>query len=233
LLSDESGYNLRKVKIYLSHLVAFGLIQKVTQKHTSYGEVVSNYDKYLENHGTLWTIHYNLSSNAQLVIWNRLFNGVITGISHDIDYLLINFYDLKGGMAEYTFNRNVKKEIKMTLDTYTDERFSKLELIEKYEGKYKGIKNNKVPNLILLAACITFKDKYYPGATAVDVKELCHANNSPGKVFFLDEDVVRKQLEELKNEGLIGIESRADLDQIRISSDLTVEAVLENYYKTL
>jgi len=37
----------------------------------------------------------------------------------------------------------------------------------------------------------------------------------------------------MKRNGLIGIESRADLDQVRLGSDMTFEGVLEQYYKSL
>lgn len=32
---------------------------------------------------------------------------------------------------------------------------------------------------------------------------------------------------------LIGLESRADLDQVRLGSDLTFEGVLEQYYRSI
>ena len=70
-------------------------------------------------------------------------------------------------------------------------------------------------------------------ASALNIKDICNSENSPGRLFFLDESYLRTKLETMKRNGLIGIESRADLDQVRLGSDMTFEGVLEQYYKSL
>ena len=106
-------------------------------------------------------------------------------------------------------------------------------LLEQEHGKYHPIRNQDIPVFILLASIIRFRDVYFTGASAIGINEICDAENSPGRLFFLDESFLRTKLETLKRNGLIGIESRADLDQVRLGSDMTFEGVLEQYYKSL
>ena len=128
---------------------------------------------------------------------------------------------------------HIGKEIYIIIDAYTNQNFKKLNLIEKDSKRYVIIRNQEIPPMIILAAIIWYKEKYYHGEKDVDIKELCINKNSPGRIFILDEYEFRSRLENLKNEGLINIESRADLDQIRIKDGQTFEKTVESYYKSL
>jgi len=200
---------------------------------TKLGQIIYKYDKYFEDNGTIWISHYILSSKEKHVIWNRLFNKVLSTEYKNREMMMDYFVDLKEELSEYTYNRNIKKEIKMVMDTYIYERFGTIVLINNEEDKYSCNTNSSIPDLILLASIVYFRDRYYTGASALNIKDICYFENSPGRLFFLDESFLRKKLEIMKSKGLIGIESRADLDQVRLESDITFEGVLEQYYRSL
>ena len=229
-LFQKTSYNESKLKVLLSYLVEFGYIEKKSYAQTKYGNTVYKYDRHLENIGTLWIIHFFLASKRHLVIWNRLFNYILTDQYSLKDNMLIYFEDLKNTLAQYTYDRNIGKELKMVMDIYLEERLSNIDILEMNEHGYIINRNQDVPVLIFLVACVYFRDQYFPGATAISVKDVCYAENSPGRLFFLDELIIRKKLELLKYQGFINLESRADLDQIRIGNDLTFEDILEKYY---
>lgn len=230
-LSIRTGLNRRKVRMFLNFLADIGLSQKITLKKTNLGSILFKYDDYFQNEGTLWLLHYLQSSNEYLLIWNRVMNHLYDADEVNRKDLLTLFQDLKDSVSEDTYKHHIGKEIRVILDSYTNQKFSKLNLLE-FDGiGYLVHRNSDVPALILLCSIILYRNVFYTGATALNIKDLCNTDNSPGKIFIIDEYIFRKQLENLKNTGIIGIESRGDLDQIRISDDLKFEDVLEKYYQ--
>lgn len=229
-LAEITGLNRRKARLILNYLADLGLSQKASLKNTELGHLIHKYDDFLENKGTLWIMHYLQGTNDYVIIWNRVLNylsNVDTFIRED---LLALFVDLETQIGVYTYKNHIGKEIRIILDAYTNQRFSDLYVIEEQDKKYKVNKNPEVPNLILLAAIKRYQDINYPGASSIAINEIATAQNSPGRIFFIDEYVFRQKLEELKNQGYIGIESRADLDQIRIRTDKNFEEIIEVYY---
>lgn len=233
-LTEKTGLNRRKTRIVLNFLADLGLSQKMSLKKTRLGQVIYENDSYLEDKGTLFIIHYLGSVNEEIVIWNKFINYISNLESFTAEEVM-NIYDfLKDSISEYTYKHHIRKELSTIIDGYINQRLFNLGIIYKSEDDeniYTIARNQEVPNIILLAACIDFRDRYFKGATALEINEICYGENSPGKIFFLDEYVVRGKLEELKRYKLIEIESRGDLDQIRISTDVDFEDILRMYYK--
>ena len=229
-LSAITGLNRAKSSILLNFLADLGLSQKRTLKGTKLGKVIHTYDDFLQKDGTLWLMHYLQSTNEYIIIWNRVMNHLFNSDQVTREDLLALFEDLKDDLSEYSYKHHIGKELRIILDAYTNQRLSKLNLLESEDDYYNVHRNSDIPDLILLCAIILYRDTHYPGATAVDVNELCTANNSPGKIFILDEHIIRSKIESLKNTGIFNIESRGDLDQIRFREELNVEAILEEYY---
>ena len=229
-LSETTGLNQRKARLILGYLADLGLSKRRSLKDTVLGSIIHKYDDFLENKGTLWLMHYLQGTNDYVVIWNRVFNYLGSVDTFTREDLLALFIDLETKMGEYSYKHHIGKEIRIILDAYTNQRFSNLFIMEEKDGQFKVNKNREIPDLILIAAIKKFQDINYPGASSIGIKEIATEKNSPGRIFLFDEYVFRKKLEELKNKGYIGIESRADLDQIRIKTDKTFEEILEEYY---
>lgn len=230
-LSAATGLNRRKVRILLNFLADIGLSKKITLNKTKLGETIYKYDDFLQNIGTLWLMHYLQSSNEYLIIWNRVFNCISSVNQVEREDLLLLFNDLEDSLSEYSYKHHISKEISTILDAYTIQRYEKLNIMGKVEERYIIHRNLEVPPAILLCSILIYKQRNYPGATAIDISEICTFPNSPGRIFLIDEHIIRTKLEELKNSGIISIESRGDLDQIRFSMELDFYEVLENYYK--
>lgn len=234
-LTARTCLNRRKTRLLLNYLADLGLNEKRTLKKTELGEIIFNYDDFLEDDGTLWLIHYLSSFNEYLIIWNRFFNYISDKTTITIDEILSLYKSLKGEISEYSYEHHIRKEVvSILLDAYTERRLYKLDLITRSEDdseKYFVNKQHSVPEVIFLATCIKFRDEFYKGATAIEISDLCYKENSPGRLFLLNENKVRSLLDKLRNKRLIGIESRGDLDQIRFSNDINFEDIIKKYYE--
>jgi hypothetical protein len=230
-LAEVTGLNRRKARLILNFLADIGLSRKRNLKGTRLGKIIFQYDEFFQNEGTLWLLHYLQSANEYLIVWNRVMNSLYLFGEFTREDLVMLFEDLKDSISEYSFKHHIGKEIRIILDAYVNQRLSKLNLLEEDSNTYIVHRNPDVPDLILLCAIILYRDCYYPGATALNIDELCNANNSPCRLFILDEHIMRKKLEGLKNRGVINIESRGDLDQIRFGEELKFESTLEEYYR--
>ena len=231
-LSASTGLNRRKARTILNFLADLGMNKKITLGKTDLGNIIYKYDDFLQNEGTLWLLHYLQSSNEYLLIWNRIMNELYGRDTITRNELINLFLDLQEQVSDATYKHHIGQEIRVLLDAYSNQRFSKLNLLEREDDYYVIHRNPDIPGLILLCTVIRYKDTHYPGATALSVDEVCNANNSPGRIFILDEHILREKLEGLKNQGLINIESSGELDQIRFKEGFSFERVLEEYYKS-
>jgi hypothetical protein len=229
-LSNQTGINVRKVGSILNYLSEIGLSKKITLKGTELGNIIFENDTYLKNDGTLWLIHYLQSTNNYLVIWNRVMNQLILKNKFKKEEMLVLFEDLKDIVSDYTYKNHFRKEINTIIDAYINQGFSKLNIISNDNDIICVNKNHDVPNYIILASIVRYRDNNYPGATSININELCKNINSPGRIFLYDEHIFRKKIEDMKNHNLLNIESRGDLDQVRIMDGLKFEDIVKKYY---
>lgn len=230
-LATLTGLNRRKARLILNFLSDIGLSQKFSLNKTELGTVIYKNDEFFNDIGTLWLLHYLQSINSYMIIWNRTLNHLYDIREVTKGELISQFSDLEGKISDYSFKEHIRKEVSIILDAYSNQKYSKLNILEKEDDYYIVQRNLEVPDYILLAALYLFKEKEYPGATSLEVKDISYKDNSPGKIFIQDEHVLRKKIEELKKTGLISIESRGDLDQVRFKEGLSFIDVLVKYYK--
>jgi len=55
--------------------------------------------------------------------------------------------------------------------------------------------------------------------------------NSPGRILSLEESTIRKVFEQSHRKGLLYVERKADLDQVRFREGMTIETLLRRYYE--
>jgi hypothetical protein len=227
------GISNSRVENLCSLAAAFGLIRPVVLTPTELGAVIYRYDPFLDDLGTLWLLHYLVSSNERYVVWNRLVNQVIpendrfsTAIARPY------FADLRQYYSEHSIDRHLRKETGAVWNAYTEQAFRHLGYIRaESEQIYVRGNHEPVPPRIFCAAVLVYRKRFLPGAATIDVSILAHKANSPGHVFDLNERQVRDLLEEVKELGYIHIETRADLDQIRFRDDYDFLDVVRHYYQ--
>jgi hypothetical protein len=191
-------------------------------------------DPYLEYTGTLWILHFIISSNKKWLIWNTLMNETFpTKQRITQEEARAAFDHLGDKLSKFTMTKKIQREIGVVLDAYTTKGFSKLSLVKKYEDIFAFNKIEQVPPEILTAITLIFRQRYHSNASGISIEALTKESNSPGRILNIEEETLRKILEEAKNKELLYIERKADLDQVRFREGITVENLLRRYYEGL
>ena len=213
--------------------VAFELVRPVVLTPTELGRVIHHYDPFLDDLGTLWLLHYLMSSNKRYVIWNRLVNQVIPENNRFSTAIARPYFDdLSQFYSERSMDKHVGKEISTVWNAYTEQAFHHLGYIRAESDQiYIRDDHEPISPHIFCAAALVYRERFLPGAATLDVSMLAGKPNSPGRVFDLTERQVRDLLEEVKELGYIYVETRADLDQIRFRDNCRFLDVVRHYYE--
>ncbi len=223
----------KQIENLTSMMTGFGLVLPRVTLLTPFGKAVIQSDPYFDRLETLWMIHYLVSSNPEYVVWHRIINTVLPSqdqfsISQVADCY---FSDLAIHFSERTISEKLPKEVGAVFAAYSRSELSHLGIIAA-ERTGNFIKSNPVdvPALAFLFCLAHFRVQHFPGSSALNIEEICRAENSPGKVLLLSEYQVRAKLGDLHNAGMIRLEQLANLDQVRFPADLTPEFVLQKIY---
>jgi hypothetical protein len=230
-LAHMTGASDRQAKHLATLANVLGLTDQIIYKPTSLGRLVKEHDPFFDDIGTLWFLHYVVGSDPRAIIWNRIINNVIPKQPRFTrERLRATFDDLREWFSDESIKKHVLKEINTFLDAYTNQSFARLVYLRP-DGEWYGLGYREpIPLLVLAASIAHFRGDRRASDTAVAIPDLCSAPNSPGVVFQLPEEGLRAMLEELKNQPDISLESRADLDQVRISTELTDIKLMKRYY---
>lgn len=230
--ATDLGISTSRV-INLSSLAsAFMLLKSIVLTPTALGKLIYEYMPYLDDVGTLWLLHYVISSDIRYVIWNRLVNQVIPENSRLSTAIARPYFeDLAMYYSEHSMDQHVRKEIGAVWNAYTEQEFAHLHYLraESEQIYTRGYGDLTIPE-VLLSTVLLYRARYAPDAATLDIDTLAHAPNSPGRVFGLSQRQVRDLLEQAEGAYNINVETRADLDQVRIPGGLNWLAVMEAYY---
>ncbi|MDP9315050.1 MAG: DUF4007 family protein [Chloroflexota bacterium] len=232
-LAGAVGVADRHMEGLCSIAQALGLVKKMTYKPTPLGQLVQTHDPFFDDLGTLWFLHYVISSNPGNIIWHRMVTEILPSnrvVSRAQARMV--FDDLRESISEASIKKHVLKELNIVLDAYTQQHFARLAYLRDDDSGYAISYRESVPPLILAASIARFRDYYRPGATAITVRDLLEAPHSPGVVFHMGEDRMRPALEELKVQPSFSLESRADLDQVRLADNTLDHEWMRRYYES-
>lgn len=225
------GLPMRQVENLGSIAQALGLLRPIVYKPSTLGQLIESSDPFFDDLGTLWFLHYVISSDPRHIVWYRIINDIIpTRRRVTRDQIREALDDLRQRFTEYSVKKHVLKEVNTVLDAYTNQRFARLAYLRVDGEWYSLAYREPIPALVLIASIFYFRDQQRPGDTAVTITDLLTAPNSPGVVFQLSEDRLRAQLEELRTLPGLSLESRADLDQLRLTDSITAEEWMHRYY---
>ncbi len=221
-----------QVKNLGSLMVGMGLLYAITYRPTELGEVIAACDPFFDDLGTLWILHYNVASDPRHIVWNRIANSVVPSQRRiTSESCRAVFEDLRASVSEASFKKHVPKEIRTVLNAYTQQQFSRLVYLRADGSGFVPGYREQVPPLVLAASIARFRDRHRPGHTAITVEDLLTCPNSPGVILGLGEDRMRPLLEALRHEPGISVESRADLDQVRLVDSTPDHEWMGRYYE--
>ena len=198
-LSEIVGMTEKQVKYMCGIAQALGLIERISYKPTKFGRLVQIYDPHFDDKGTLWFMHYVISSNPFNLLWNRIVT-IILPVSRNITREQIQnaFNDLQQMYTLRSFQSHITKELNTILDAYINQQLASIAYIYQQNDIYVLNKGENIPSLVLCACIACFIQRHQPSSTTVSVQDLLNVTNGPGVILQLEESHFRKLLEQLK-----------------------------------
>ena len=219
--------------------------------HALFGE--SGWDRYMEDPGTLWLLHWLLLAPPSLLpVWWLAFNG-FHAVEFDDDDLVgaITAQIEAIGDWKAPHPSSVRKDVSAMLRTYAPAERSgrsgiedvldcplrELNLIGRSIGtnRYRFALGAKptLPPAVLAYAALDYIARTPTGANTVALGRLAHEPGAPGKVFKLTEGEILAALEPLAGEaGTLTLTTSAGAVQLSWSGDPTeiADGILDRYY---
>ena len=252
---DTLGIGANMVKALRYWLQAVGLTSepttgKRTQTLTTFGEVVFEYDRYIEEIGTLWLLHYELASNTdEATAWYYFFNEFkLSEFSRDDLVVQLNNY-IRMNNSEVS-ERSLDDDFNCIISTYVPRIKSNpekvqpesnidcplgelglIDIINKKDRIYKKCtpKKDTLHPLILLAVILDNADS----EKEIKISSIQNDKTNAGKIFNLDIITLVNLLNKLDLMGHIKVIRTAGLDVIRIEKDLDYISCIREYYKAI
>ncbi len=258
---DVLGIGSKMVKSLRYWMVASGLtvepiVGRREQTITPFGEIVLNNDRYFEELGTLFLVHYHLAKNyEEATSWYFFFNEFkLSKFSRDDFILHIEKFIREKGLSEQS-ERLLDDDFNCIINTYVsraktnpekvkpesniDCPLGELGLIDVMRTEnngnrlkiyHKGIpKNDMLHPLILLAVIIDQSQ----GEKEIRISSIQNDKCNAGKIFNLDIINLTTLLYKIELLGYIKVNRTAGLDVINIKTDWSFLDCVQEYYNVI
>ncbi len=227
--------------------------QTYSLKYTPFGNLVMRFDPYMEDEGTLWLLHYHLATNLKHgTTWTWFFNQF--GVKHFTQDLFLTHLQ---GFVEVNARkkispRSLEKDFRCFVRTYTrtiekthqlspeesyDCPLSLLNLLE-YLPKTKSYRtlspeDGYIPDLVVAYALTQMRAGIPLMKGEISFRDALYAENSPGRIFNLDPELLFSYLTRLDEcGGMIGFSQTAGLNLITLKTEKP-EEILRRYYSLI
>lgn len=256
---DVLGIGANMVKALRYWLQAIGITEepnsgKRIQKFTEFGQLVFEHDKYIEELGTLYLLHYKLASNQKLATsWYFFFNelGLSDFIKDDFVLHIGNYIKIKDNDANVAV-RSLEDDFSCIINTYVpryktmpskvsaenniDCPLGELGLIDILKKERNNVVYKKaVPAAttfnpwVILAVIHANAD----GREEIGLNELLTSENNIGKIFNFDSITMLDVLHAAERTGELKIIRTAGLDVINLTHSYSFEECVEHYYEDI
>ena len=253
---DVLGIGSNMVKSLRYWLQAVGLTNEPKsgireQTFTELAELIWKNDRYLEELGTLWLLHYYLASNKEnATSWYYFFNEFDLSEFKKEDFvtMLTNFtiaeFGVESALSSYEddftclintyVSRHKVNPEKVSPESNMECPFGELglvDLVNKKEKIYRKTEpqKNMLHSLIVLAVILDQTN----GNSEIRIQDLLRKPCNVGKVFNLDIIELTGHLYQIEKLGHIKVVRTAGLDVIKILTDMDYATCIQTYYDTL
>lgn len=227
-------------------LKAFGLLND-TEKPSELAKLIfssKGWDPYLENEGTLWLLHFQLTKAGTASIFNIIFNELR---KTKPEFEEKHFYSIVSNFGKFS-EATLSKDYSVFKNTYAVSASSKSEIEDSYSGiltelglltsKKTSAKNDalvieskrrpEIPAQIILYAILENQE-----GDSINFDKLYNERNSVGSVFALNREGLMEKLEELTNlyPKEIVFKNEAGIRELQFKKKLNpIKDVLAKYY---
>jgi len=214
-----------------------------------FSDLEAGFDPYLEDPATLWILHWNLCGPGSAAFtWAWAFN-IFREYEWTRDALTDAVMDAAGSrVAKPPSRETVERDVGTFVQTYAaDERGQNME--DSLDCPLRGLglirpgferhfhfeigPKPSLPPAVFAWALGRFWNWKYARAQTVSVRDITHAEGSPGVVFKLDEDSVLEYLDALADltDGLLRFEDTPLVRQVVLHGrEMAFDALLETHY---
>ena len=202
------------------------------------------WDPYLENEGTLWLLHFQLTKAGTASIFNIIFNELR---KTKPEFEEKHFYSIVSNFGKFS-EATLTKDYSVFKNTYAVSASSKSEIEDSYSGiltelglltsKKTSAKNDalvieskrrpEIPAQIILYAILENQE-----GDSLNFDKLYNEKNSVGSVFALNREGLMEKLEELTNlyPKEIVFKNEAGIRELQFKRKLNpIKDVLAKYY---
>lgn len=220
---------------------------KKYQELTPFGEVVYENDRYIEEIGTLWLLHYKLvTKEAVATAWYYFFNEFSRNEFNRDDfvkqlntYILLNESEVSERSLDDDFNCIINTYVpriksnpgKVHPESNIDCPFGELSLVDIVNKKAKTYKKSvpKIDSIHPLVVLAVIIDQA-KGEKQIKISSIQNDKCNAGKVFNLDIITLTSLLNKIELMGYIKIVRTAGLDFIDIERKIDFLGCVKEYY---
>jgi len=252
---DILGIGANMVKSLRYWLQAVGLTAEPSQGKryqtlTPFGEIVYENDRYIEEIGTLWFLHYILATNeTDATAWYYFFNEFSRNEFNRDDfvkqlntYILLKESEVSERSLDDDFNCIINTYVpriksnpgKVHPESNIDCPLGELSLVDIANKKAKTYKKSvpkidSIHPLVVLAAIIDQAQ----GKKQIKISSIQNDKRNAGKVFNLDIITLTGLLNKIELLGYIKVVRTAGLDVIDIERDIDFLWCVREYYTVI
>ena len=235
---------------------SFGILSNDHKTITQFGESIfgeNGYDKYLEDDGTLWILHWKLARAISTnTLWWWAFN-IFPDLYFDkkIMFKSLKQYLSENGETKIVDN-SLKKDIDIFINTYIVRPLEKNEITEntlqcplaelgliqertnRGEYKFQTMSKKDIPSLIFFWALSDYWNSLGHKTETLSLEDITYNINSPGKIFKLDESSITSYLSEIEvtsNKKFKWSETLGTRQVQKIQENINPNIFLKKYYK--
>ena len=242
---DIYGVGNNMVKSIRYWMKAFGISVEKGNGLTTFGELIANNDKYLEDNFTWWLLHSKIAKAKNVATtWYLFFNkcDVDEFSKENIKHMLYN------EAVAYTGSNAIKEsavndDTDVLLNMYCKERtqdydpedknvspMSVLGLVKKVGETYYKIQPamNKISKWVVLYELYTLFEDEETNELSID--RIVFGERSIGAIYNLSKVAINEYLDELDKLEYIRVVRTAGLDVVYKQSELSSDEIIKNYY---
>ena len=256
--SDVLGIGTNMVRSLRYWLQATGLSTEVLangrhQELTDFAHIIWNYDRYMEEMGTLWLLHSKLATNIEdATAWYYFFNEFnMKEFSKDDFVDMIDLYAQMNGNS--TARSSLDGDFDCLINTYVSRiksnpekihpennidcpigELNLIDIVDKKKKIYrKSIPKKGTLNSLIVLAVIVDRANINESGIEIKINSILTDRNNAGRIFNLDIITLIEILYELQKLGYISVNRTAGLDVIKLNEHLEFEDIVETYYESL
>ena len=225
-------------------LIASEIIHEKNSYFTGFGNLLCEYDPYLDSDFSWWMIHQHLVTNFKdAPVFNIIFNyfNIKNFTKETLNQFIFNY------MKENDFDMSNKEQVDadttVLLKTYIREKvinpednlsspLGKLGLLKKssdnlYNFSQPGHEN--LPYQVVYYSLLNCLDDI-ERENGISIDDLISKYNSPFKIFKLDKNLFYLYLNDMKQAGMITVNKTAGLNMLYLQREMNENEIFEDFF---